>query len=489
MIHDAPLLKQHLATIEARGLEHLRDAGRRAALQRGLCVALLGLPVVPVLAFLIGWFVALWPLAVVMLTLLLAAISFGVAFVAIRGRHHLVRRDALALYDRGLGLKDRLQAADEFLADEHRDGFRQAALREAAPWIARAQERSLAGPEGRLFDGARRFWPAVAAALALLLLSLVQQRFLPPAAAETTAVEQPSALHRVARQAAAALHIGMPQGEGLVPDHRQATSGPRLETSPPGGQDGGQHSPLPSATRAEQAHAAAAGGLAATSAGGSAPASGSSASSPATGQAGHVGTSSSQSAHDGAQDDTSQNPKGNAADTRIDAERSGTADSRGARQSSTGRHNEGSSGSQSPSSSPLGAQRPNDSKNNGGQGQQKRSEQSQPGQGQQSGQNKSDGNDSQGQRYGQDALKISRGSSAMLLAVPMEDRLGGMASPGMVDSVGRKATPHAGASGQTSAQDRGRAQGDTGRLGHRPLTPEERRLMQDYFHPAAPAGR
>jgi hypothetical protein len=43
----------------------------------------------------------------------------------------------------------------------------------------------------------------------------------------------------------------------------------------------------------------------------------------------------------------------------------------------------------------------------------------------------------------------------MLLAVPMEDRLGGMASPGMVDSVGRKATPHAGAAGQAVAQDRG----------------------------------
>jgi hypothetical protein len=386
-------------------------------------------------------------------------------------------------------LKDRLQAADEFLAGDHLDGFRQAALREAAPWIARAQERSLAGPRGGLFDGARRYWPALVAALVLLLLSLVQQRFLPSAPVEANGSAQGSSTRHLARQVAAALHIDAPQGEGVMQDRPVAPAGPRLEASPPGGQQSSSQSAPSAATQAEAARAAA-GALAATSAGGSTPASGSSASAAAAGQAGHPGASSSaQSAHDGAQDGASQNPKANPADARIGAEKSGAADDRGARQSGSSHRNEGSSGSQSPSSSPLGAQRPNDSKSNNGQGQQKRSDQSQPGQGQQSGQNKSDSNGDQGQRYGQDALKISRGSSAMLLAVPMEDRLGGMASPGMVDSVGRKATPHAGAAGQAVAQDRGGALGDTGRLGHRPLTPEERRLMQDYFHPAVPAGR
>jgi hypothetical protein len=85
MIHDAPLLKQQLATIEARGLEHLRDAGRVEAQRHALRVALLGLPVVPALAFALGWFVDLSFPAVAGLALLLAVVSFGVAFVVIRG--------------------------------------------------------------------------------------------------------------------------------------------------------------------------------------------------------------------------------------------------------------------------------------------------------------------------------------------------------------------------------------------------------------------
>jgi hypothetical protein len=150
-------------------------------------------------------------------------------------------------------LKDRLQAADEFLAGDHLDGFRQAALREAAPWIARAQERSLAGPRGGLFDGARRYWPALVAALVLLLLSLVQQRFLPSAPVEANGSAQGSSTRHLARQVAAALHIDAPQGEGVMQDRPVAPAGPRLEASPPGGQQSSSQSAPSAATQAEAA--------------------------------------------------------------------------------------------------------------------------------------------------------------------------------------------------------------------------------------------
>jgi hypothetical protein len=141
----------------------------------------------------------------------------------------------------------------------------------------------------------------------------------------------------------------------------------------------------------------------------------------------------------------------------------------------------GASAAQQASASPLASQqRPQSSKGSNGnqpnpqnRSQENNPDQTQPGRGNAQGRN--------GQRNGQDALKRSSGIAALLLAVPMADRLTGTANPGLVSSQPRQVPPHAGAAEAVAAGDRGIGAGNAGRIPHRPATPQEKRLVRDYF--------
>jgi hypothetical protein len=185
----------------------------------------------------------------------------------------------------------------------------------------------------------------------------------------------------------------------------------------------------------------------------------------------------------GSNSSSQQGDKGHQADDRSNADGAGRSDGAATRQANAASSSQSAPGSQSPSGAMPPGQ-PQQSQSGSGQGQQKqnRSQSNSQNQSQESGQGQ--GNGSQGRRDGQDALKSARGALSLMLAVPMQDRLGGIANPGPVTSVTREGSPRAGASGQVQAQARGTLSGDAGRLEHRPMTPQERRLVRDYFRPA-----
>ena len=114
----------------------------------------------------------LWPFGLV----LTICIAVALPIVLVAGcvlfefaRHRADRRMCLALYDRDLGLKDRLQAADQYLTQAQRSDFEQAAVEDARGHVTAALERRLPPLEIRppdLIPPHRRL-----GALALVLLA------------------------------------------------------------------------------------------------------------------------------------------------------------------------------------------------------------------------------------------------------------------------------------------------------------------------------
>lgn len=476
MTDEATLhLAERIAAIEARGTGHLRAAARRQAIEIGLRVAIPATLPVPALAALAGWFAPLrWDM-VGPATLAVPLAAFGIGFLHHWRRQRIERAAALALFDRELALKDRITTADEFLRHPGSDGFRAAAVLEARPWIERAATAAV--PQSPRPVSAGRRWPLMLAGAALLLVAgAVEQRFVPATGA--------------GRQVAAALVAAGIAAPGAGAE--------RLDNTAPdtaGSSGASTVNPAPSGTSAAHEAGQQADGAGKDSGrlGGAQPAAGSdqpgtrasgtdSASAPQPGEARQAGAGAGAAGNpdrNGADQDRRQGAAG-----RIDADRNAGADGQAGQRSGTAPQNGANAGNQPPSSSPLGSQqRPQTGQSgNGSQpNQQNRSQQgaqdqSQPGQG------KGQGRD--GQRAGQDALKRANGLAALLLAVPMRDRLGGTANAGPVSSLPRQAPPHAGSAGAATAADRGSATGDVGRIVHQPATPQDQQLLQRYFRPA-----
>lgn len=479
MLHEVDLhLAERIAAIEARGTGHLRAVGRRAALRKAWGAALSAAVAVPALAFAVGWFVPLRWEAVAGAALLVPAAAFAGIFVRDLRRQHVTRRAATALFDHALALKDRIATTDEFLRDPAPSPFKRAAMGEADPWIARAATAPLPALDAQ--QGTWRRWPFAAAALALLAGTVAQQQ-LRPAPANPSPFRDALVRAGIARPGlparrdrggdgtAASGPAGAPASDSPDPSRTAAT---------PGG-TGGAERQSDGAGRAGAAQGAtlAAQGFdtpGASRAGGAATAQPGDARSAQAGAHGDSGKGGDRtpSAQDGR----------SAAGDKAGADRA-APDGESNRQGGN-MQQPGNTAAQPPSASPLAPQqRPQTGKGSNGsqQGQQNRnqqnkSDQTQPGQG------KGQGRD--GQRNGEDALKRSNGVAALLLAVPMADRLGGTANPGLVSSQPQQVPPHAGASGGAVAGDRGTGSGDAGRLPHRPATPQDRRLVRDYFRPS-----
>jgi hypothetical protein len=482
MLHEvAPPLAERIAAIEARGIGHLRAVDRQAATRAALAVALPAAVAVPALAFALGWFAPLRWEVVGLAALLVPAIAYAGMFLRERRRQQVSRRAAIQLFDRTLGLKDRIATTDEFLRRPAPTPFQRAAMGEAAPWIARATTAPLPAPPAP--PGKWRRWPFVAAGLALLAGTIAQQRLYPAGGAGGAVAE---ALTRAGIATAAP----PPESARQDGDARSATGRP--SASLPGSGDTSRAAGLPGTPAGEAGRPNDGAGIARPGSGAASRAQGFD--TPGAPQAGGAPAGQPGSAR--------QATSGARGGTGKDGERAGAAqDGRAAagdragadRAAPDGEANRqggntpqpGTAGTAPPpSASPLASQQrpPSSRGGNGnqppsqGRSQQNQSGQTQPGQGKGQGRN--------GQKTGQDALKRSNGIAALLLAVPMADRLGGTANPGLVSSQPRQVPPHAGASGSAIAGDRGTGTGDTGHLPHRPATPQDRRLVRDYFRPS-----
>lgn len=89
---------------------------------------------------------SLWPFGLAVTILIALALPVLVVAGCVLfdfASHRIDRRMCLALYDRDLGLKDRLQAADQYLARTDRSDFEQAAVEDARRHATTALERRL----------------------------------------------------------------------------------------------------------------------------------------------------------------------------------------------------------------------------------------------------------------------------------------------------------------------------------------------------------
>lgn len=84
-------------------------------------------------------------------------------------------------------------------------------------------------------------------------------------------------------------------------------------------------------------------------------------------------------------------------------------------------------------------------------------------------------------RSGPGGLKKTRGVAAMLLAVPLPDRLQGIPNPGRTKTIREQSRPEEEPSDMTYAADRGERDEAVGHVAHRGLLPWMQDLVESYF--------
>lgn len=177
-VHSAQLLPG-LDELVVRSTRHLRKWLVSKAFRCAVETALMGLLLMSFLLLLaqIGarfiddqvWSPGLWHSIVAMVLPPILYFSGRMALTYFSGS--VERPVALALYDRQLGLKDRLVTADQFLQLDDRDAFTQAAIDDAVPFIDKAMAIDL-DPVALLRPRVRNaYWLYLPAALTVLLLS------------------------------------------------------------------------------------------------------------------------------------------------------------------------------------------------------------------------------------------------------------------------------------------------------------------------------
>ncbi len=174
-------LRAQLDELADRGRSYLRRYALVRAVEHSLpetLTALLAVPGLFLAAALIGriggpdfWPFTGWQSAVI-------TILFALGYFVLRSVYRYLtvridRRIALALFDRKLGFKDRIQAADEFSARDNPRRFQMATIQDAEPYVQRALDARLEAVKVARPEFNNRNWQHAAAAMAVLLLALV----------------------------------------------------------------------------------------------------------------------------------------------------------------------------------------------------------------------------------------------------------------------------------------------------------------------------
>ncbi len=392
------------------------------------------------------------------------------------------RTAALALLDHRLRLNDRLQTSDEFERLDRRTGFHNAALQEAAPWVARAQDSAVDDETGPLRLRRSRLWLWPVAGLACLGAAFVVPQFTAgvgpnPANPATTDLTPTSA----AAEADVA-SVNPPLMAGATPS---STAGRDAEAAArPGDKPGAG---LVAAFQSLMARLSSSGAAAPAQSTAARPAAPSQAAASGEGAGrggqGAAGTSASRSSaaqnSDGEQPRDEAAPVAGEAGTQDDADAAASEATKG--QFAGARQNAPSASRPQPPESNAGSPQP-------GEGQQ-------PGRSRRGDQSQSNGEQSGGQgengsQAGAEAgPKKGRGVSSLMLATPMQDRLSGMVSPGRIRTTTRDGVPQPLPAGPAGAQDRGTAQGEAARTAPLAASAQEQRVTRDYFNARNGGGR
>ncbi|WP_343527043.1 hypothetical protein [Sphingomonas sp.] len=467
------LLHERLDRLEERGRAALTMAARKAAWRHAVDLAARASIVVPgvsLVAAMIGP-IAVFP--VVIFAVVVPLVILVVAMAVRMARFHVERRTALALVDRSLALKDRAVMAAEFLGDDRQDGFRHAALQEAAPWLDRAAFASV-GIE--VHDGNRPWYRWAAPLLAVLMLIVALT--IRPSSSVQPGEEAPSTLRRIAMAA------------GLYRNPEDADAARHDEAAQ--GQD---HMTIGETAGAGSAAGSQAAGMRATAMGKGGSASGD----PrrALGQSQGGGDASSTSAGTGPSDgggaagrtgsaQSERQPGDGENDRRNSDAKTGQAGEAAAPESRatspSGPRSGAAAGLSAPAGSPPQPRDPGSNQDPPRSGSRSRKQSGQQSQGSgRSGRANTNAQQGSNRGDGQEGAKRARGSSSLMLAVPMEDRVIGTVNAGAVSTTTRNVPPRIMATGMVAAQARGSGQGPDAQMPHRVRSVQEDRLLERYF--------
>lgn len=487
---DKQHIKQQLDTLEIKGRQHLVALAHRSALERAwqLCWPILSL--MPLCLLVTGFFL---PIALVW-QLLLAVFTPVLAFVVIyywQVRHYQVSRHvSLSYLERTLNLQERLTSADEFCRLPLLNAFSQAALDEAQPFIAKAQQSTITKPQLGKAQLTFTQWPLALLAGALLAAAISWQAMMVTSITSTTVAEHTaSALQDVlgaipiessllvitAATRQATLAVDQTSNDNVAadmaaqhtnePSSRQPQVSSPPDIMPAAGAATPPQSALPHSNDAAGAQSSKTSNAA-----------------PASKQAESEKTSEQEASQRSGQTGNADTAMNNEA-----AENSGQGQS-----DAEGETSENEQATQTPQSStnaasdqatppPVGTQKsPTPPQNNSEQQQNNRSQKGEQGQSQQ-GQNSNDESSQNGQPKGNDSLKKTRGVSGLLLAVPMEDQLTGTLNNGRVTTVTRQTTPQEQARVSDRSPNQGVFQGTLGEQLHRVPAAWEQKLVRDVF--------
>ena len=477
-------LRRRLDRLETRGRHALLTTTRRRAVRRALAWAAPASAAGPLLLALSAPFVAP-TVAGVLIAAVGAPLAAGVfGYMRARQATSRTRTAALALLDHRLRLNDRLQTSDEFERLDRRTAFHDAALQEAAPWVARAQDSDVGDDDGALRLGRSRLWLWPAAGILCLAAAFAVPQFWPEAAAPAN----PAAAAVSPRSAAVAAPEARSENTTPIAGAASPTApGRDVEgTTRPGLDKPGaglaaafqrlmaRLSPSRSAAASAQDAAARAGAPSQSAAG----------QGEGRGRGGQGAAGNSASSSGAGQDrearqpqDDEQTPGEAMAQDKTDAPASQAPGG----QSSGARQNAPSAARPQPQDSGSG-------QSQSGEGQQpgrsRRGDQNQSGREQGGGQGENGG-----QSGPETGLKKGRGVSSLMLATPMQDRLGGMASPGRIRTTTRDGAPQPLPANGVRAQDRGMARGEAARTAPLAASAQEQRATRDYFNARNGGGR
>lgn len=471
-------LALQLEALEARGRRSLQATQRRLALDRALSGAGPAALGVPVLWLLSGgrWADLDLRLPLAVASVLVPALVGGAIYGAIRSRQQVSRDEALTLLDQQLALKDRLTACAALLEAPQRSGFEQAALLEAAPWVARSLEQAPQPLPPTPLKSLRRYaWCLPAALLMGLFAWWLPMRFATPAGPDPRKVVVAGPADGMP---ASSVHSVLTSDRVVTPpegEHRaEAPQGRSALGSPEAGQASPSR-PVPVGSGGAGAPPSAA-SAARSLAGGARPGPSAAATTAAEAAA---GAHASSNGHPG----ETQAPPPAAPQPGPSAQAAPAGAGQDDSQASTSSGEPRSRGQQE-APSQRGAQPPPSDKS---------SESSQRGQPQNNSRSKggndgqNDGNGSgEGQNNGshkgqESGPKSGRGFATLLLARPMRDQVQGQASAGPVISVLQQGQPQGQVDRRVQAGDRGHLADDAAVLTPPSLTASDRLLLRNYF--------
>jgi len=465
---DSAALQRDLDAVATRGRHHLYGWGVLQSLRNTLGPALMLLPCVPMLWVswqVIGWFeptfapapgVGIAALLTVCLPLFYAAARM---YSALLGRD-IERFTALAVVDRQLDNRDRLTTAQEFLSKPSRTGFEQAALGSAEEHIQQALRAELEPVSKPAMNVSRRSLACVVVAVVLWLLGSWLGTVVQP----MRSGDSRSDIERMIADAALTDPPRSPRriASATSPDERSDAQGPRNHRAQREQSEGEQ--------TGDRGAGAASGGSEVGSADSSRNAS------AASGGAGSQDNASSQTLSAGSASDAAAS----ATRTQSDAGSSGSA--------GTGA-SANAAGGESGGSTDAGATAGNNGSQSSGQanGEGDAGESSSPGtEGAGGGGGEVPGAASSGVSDGAGphltgGLKRSRGVASMILGLPIEDRVAGLANAGRTRVTRTETSPTPEAAALVDAQDRGARSSAVGPLAQPQLTAWMRQVVEQYF--------